>query len=61
VPPVRLLPQLLHVEAVDHAVNDHQHLRLFILAVDSLRYCDEPDIGKLEPLLDVEFVGGITP
>ena len=55
-PPVSFLGKLLHVKAVHHAVDGHQHMGLLVVGVDPLTDCDQPDAGEVQPLKECQRI-----
>ena len=53
---VSLLGQLLHVEAVHHAVDSHKDVSLLILGVDALAHSDQPDTSEVQPLENAQRI-----
>ncbi len=55
-PTMGLLGKLLHVQAVHHAVDCDQHMRLLIIRVDALADGDQPDAGKIQPFENAQRI-----
>jgi hypothetical protein len=51
-----LLGKFLHIKAVHHTVNRHQHMRLFVIGINALADCDEPNAGEVQPLKDAQRI-----
>ncbi|HZU42164.1 MAG TPA: hypothetical protein VE994_05790 [Terriglobales bacterium] len=54
-----LLGKLLHVQAVHHAVDSDQHMRLLVLGIDALTDSDETDACKVKLLEDTQRILGV--
>nr|WP_260705129.1 hypothetical protein [Edaphobacter flagellatus] len=54
-----LLGKLLHIQAIHHAVDSDQHMRLLVIGVDPLTHSDQSNPGKVQPLEDAQRILGV--
>src|SRR5581483_84918 len=55
-PAMRLLRKLLYIQAIHHAVDSDQHMRLLVLGIDALTDSDEADAGEIQLLEDAQRI-----
>jgi hypothetical protein len=55
-----LLRELFDVEGINQAVHSHQHVGLFILRINALRYRDDPNTYEVQLLEDPHCVAEVT-